>query len=354
MALRTNKVPVLQEKSASGAIASFDTILTKPLEECTSLITGYQEGTGTPSPDNVRPLHAFSSASIHACGVNVWNGDYTPNTWIGDTSIGEAVPHTGTSVSDYIPIKPATSYYKFDNGSSRTSYYDKDKNCIGGGIPSGAGIITTPANAYYIRFTITDEKLSGFGLNYPSTDTSYHAYTGNIYTFTFGQSIYQGSIDWLRGVVVGTHAKKVITDITNWEWFGGYKQAYDVNFMVDYPAGSSDVSRLKAENLKPVQPAERIDNINNFIMLVNNGRGIAISVPNGEDIASTAAWIAEHPVTFVYELATPIEIPLGGINLLTQERQNNIFCDTGDIDLTYKDLDIAKRGNFREVFKLPS
>lgn len=27
---------------------------------------------------------------------------------------------------------------------------------------------------------------------------------------------------------------------------------------------------------------------------------------------------------------------------------------TGDVDLTYKDLDIAKRGSFREVFKLPS
>ena len=35
-------------------------------------------------------------------------------------------------------------------------------------------------------------------------------------------------------------------------------------------------------------------------------------------------------------------------------KTNTIFADTGDIDLTYKDLDIAKRGNFREVFKLPS
>jgi hypothetical protein len=35
---------------------------------------------------------------------------------------------------------------------------------------------------------------------------------------------------------------------------------------------------------------------------------------------------------------------------------NNPYNDnfqSGDISLTYKDLDLAKRGSFREVFKLP-
>ena len=58
---------------------------------------------------------------------------------------------------------------------------------------------------------------------------------------------------------------------------------------------------------------------------------------------------------FAYELETPIEISLSDIpTLSTIIGDNTIFADTGDVDLTYKDLDIAKRGSFREVFKLPS
>ena len=44
-------------------------------------------------------------------------------------------------------------------------------------------------------------------------------------------------------------------------------------------------------------------------------------------------------------IPTQIEILIGN---------NSFASDSGSIDLTYKDLDIAKRGNFREVFKLPN
>lgn len=59
-------------------------------------------------------------------------------------------------------------------------------------------------------------------------------------------------------------------------------------------------------------------------------------------------------VMCAYELAEPIETDIGATPISTNIGNNTIFADTGDIDLTYKDLDIAKRGNFREVFKLPS
>lgn len=60
------------------------------------------------------------------------------------------------------------------------------------------------------------------------------------------------------------------------------------------------------------------------------------------------------PVQIVYPLAEPFDIQLTPTQIETIIGNNTIFADTGDIDLTYKDLDIAKRGNFREVFKLPS
>jgi hypothetical protein len=56
----------------------------------------------------------------------------------------------------------------------------------------------------------------------------------------------------------------------------------------------------------------------------------------------------------VYELETPFDIQLTPTQIETLIGNNTIFADTGDVDLTFNDLDIAKRGSFREVFKLPS
>lgn len=51
--------------TASGAIATFDTSLALPLQDCTIAINAVQEGSSTPSPDNVRPISGFTGANIH-------------------------------------------------------------------------------------------------------------------------------------------------------------------------------------------------------------------------------------------------------------------------------------------------
>lgn len=61
MAFRTNKTPVLQTKSASGSVATFNTALAMPLVSCNIAVTATQSGSGTPSPDNVRPISGYLS-----------------------------------------------------------------------------------------------------------------------------------------------------------------------------------------------------------------------------------------------------------------------------------------------------
>ena len=116
---------------------------------------------------------------------------------------------------------------------------------------------------------------------YPNNYYPYNAGTKQLVgdtlaTFTFGQSIYQGSIDWKSGGVVGT-----------WGYIASYNgETISGEWLCDravYDAGATP--------------------------------------PTGSQVA--------------YELATPIEIPLGGINLLTQQGVNNIFCDTGDTTLEW-------------------
>ena len=215
--------PSVSIDTVTGSICTFtDNIGGLPLKSCTSLISGYQEGSGTPSPDNVRPLHAFSSGTLTA--------------------------------------------------------------------------------------------------------------NSNTYTFTFGQSIYQGSIDWLRGVVVGTWSGKVDMGLLNW--------GYNSNFHAFY---------ISLPNMYiPTTGQERMQGIANEVYSISTVDAISSMDDKSCLRYNGYLWIKDSDYTdrddfknsligkyVVYELATPIEIPLGGINLLTQQGVNNIFCDTGDTTVEY-------------------
>lgn len=218
--------PSVSIETLTGSICSFnDEYGGLPLKSCVSKIIGYQEGSGTPSPSNVRNLVSFNSA------------------------------------------------------------------------------------------TLTEN--------------------GNTHLFTFGQSIYQGSVDWKRGVVVGTWGIDVYdgSNDENWNVQG------IAGFRIDNTAKKAGMDNYLADNYQ-----------------ATNESGWDISIPNGYfsghpaiqrfyfrtpydgfelSLENWRSWLSSNPITVVYELATPIEIPLGGINLLTQEGQNNIFCDTGDTTLEY-------------------
>lgn len=52
-------------ESLSGATASFETDMSAKLKECKVHFTPVQEGTGDPSPENVRPIHGWDSITIY-------------------------------------------------------------------------------------------------------------------------------------------------------------------------------------------------------------------------------------------------------------------------------------------------
>lgn len=51
-------------KEASGNPIEFSDGADAPLVKCVTQITGYQQGNGTPSPDNIRPIVAYSTGTI--------------------------------------------------------------------------------------------------------------------------------------------------------------------------------------------------------------------------------------------------------------------------------------------------
>lgn len=254
MAFRTNKMPVLQTKSASGSVASFNTALAMPLKSC---VVNFNDQTGIDSLD-------FS-----ATGKNLFNIDRGENGYINDS--GMVVSSAAQWCSDYIRVKSMESYTISANQpiyNIGIAYFDDNKNIV---LPRYDNPIVSlltiniPNNIKYLRFwmnivtTATADIIRTYNpqIEKGSTATAFEPF-GDIKLFSFGKTIQSGSLNVLTGE------------------------------------------------------------------LTNN------------------------------DTTPPEVINLGGMEIDTLQGVNNIFADTGDVDLTYKDLDIAKRGNFREVFKLPS
>lgn len=238
MAFRTNKTPVLQEKSASGAVATFNTALAMPLPSCNIAVNAWQEGSGDPSPSNIRPIHGFSEVNV------------TANNVVHTIQLGQEV--YGAEVDAVNGVMNDSSFYVVFNGSENWSVHS-----------SGAFMIT----------------LTGYNIVYNDTKSKCNYFK------------------WVQ---------KTTTSMVT----GEYKNTYNIFYFVNQDITSLD---------------------------------------------DWKSWLNTHNIQLVASKVNSDEVQLTPTQIETIAGKNNtIFADTGDIDLTYKDLDIAKRGNFREVFKLPS
>ena len=333
--------PSVSIDTVIGSICTFtDNIGGLPLKSCTSLITGYQEGSGTPSPDNVRPLHAWSGANLTACGVNLWDEEYLEGYY---NSSGVFNSQTGQlCTKNKIAVKPNTNYYLGTSinlipTNTAICYYDKSGTIINRAFV-GKGVFTTPSNCYYINVNFGSiyggTYLHDLCVNYPSTDTDYHAYNGNTHTFSFGQSIYQGYIDWKRGVVVGTIGVIVFDGSSDEIWRTYSGQRYTVPVSDFTSPSNSQLANIICDKLETITKAQQ--GSRTFVISGSDADSHDFMVNVGANSYNDMIdWLNANPITVAYELATPIEIPLGGINLLTQQGVNNIFCDTGDTTVEY-------------------
>ena len=369
MAFRTNKMPVLQEKSASGSVATFNTALAMPLPSCNIAVNAWQEGSGDPSPSNVRAIHGFSEVNATRCGINLWDEQWELGSL--DYS-GNPIPST-TSIrsKNYIKVNPSTKYFiTFSTGKVYIACYDKDKKMIGY-IPSTSGLeapseVQTYSRCEYIRLDFGSAYGTTYrddtSVNSPSTDTDYHAYTGNIYTIQLGQEVYGAEVD-TDGVAHVTHSKVVFdgSQDENWNYYSSseafyLENAFDTDSLTLENNSDFSCNRLYQNNRIAGSSAmkNKPDNsFNNQTDIHKKRLWVKMTQFNG-DAEALKTWLQSNNLEIKFPLSTPFDIQLTPTQIETLIGNNTIFADTGDIDLTYKDLDIAKRGNFREVFKLPS
>ena len=351
-------MPASLSKTASGSLVHItDGADNIPVKSLTSEIVAVQSGSGTPSPSNPRAISGFDNGVVSVCGINLWDEVWELGT-LNTTTGANASATTRIRSKNYIPVRPNTTY-TFRQGTAsgqttgRACYYDANQTFISSTsyFPSetetfnGVATFTTPNNACYMRFSPSSGYGTTYGndisINYPSSDTDYHAYNGNTYTFTFGQTVYGGHFD-NKGNLVVTHKVTTIDDLS-----------------FSYESGNTrfvtSISDLKSVGVR-LTPF-----VTSVFYSVDDGRPIA-DLPDNSIYSSntTTVYIKclsyTDPVAFktaftgvkiVYPIE-PITLAITSQDIPTLLGENIIFSNCGDVEVNYY---TDKAGEIAEVAK---
>ena len=267
-----------------------------------------QEGSGDPSPSNIRPITGSSSTSLEVCGTNllqitaqtstISNVRYTVN----DDGTVTAKPTATLSAQSMLDLGIVTfkagkvytlsgcpaggntgvTYVLFARGKSSVGFEQKIDS--GTGITFGItqDVTTTITIIFYSGYSFTDEVLFRPMISLRS-DSAFEKYKSSTnLTFNFGQAVFGGNLDVESGKLTVT---------------------------------MENIASYAGETLPGVWISDR-------------------DTYAPEATPTTGAQV-------VYEISTPYIIQLAGSQVELLKGLNNVISDGDSITLTYRDGEVA-------------
>ena len=312
-------------------ICTFDTTLPEPYQ---SVTVNVEATGGNGTPDNPIPINGYTEANITRCGVNLFDIDtWLTNLGVSYTKTGDVYALASSSMiynnpfivaNDDIPI---TLSAKLTNGTStsiRVNLLDKNNTVVATLYENQTSVSGTASK---IRFnwstggTFTVEKPQ---VECGSTPSAYSAYNSITHVIAFGQTVYGGVLDVTRGKLTVTWGGDNIGSL-NWSY-----SSADGWFQVAHTHKTSQHDAMCS--CFPVVYNLGGDFINESLAVVSGYLAIKDST-FGSD--ANALKTALNGQMVVYELATPVEIDLTGVQIRALVGENNVFADCGETTVEY-------------------
>ena len=352
-----NKAPVIIS-SAAGAIASFpDGADDLPAKKITAYIEPIQSGTGTPAPDNIRPITGWYSIDLQHTGINIFGGDKLKDALANadseavidttnETILYSASRITGKTIVSGI-FKENTRYTMFCSTSSsyanlRFLYADGTYTGINPGVNVSESGRTVAAITGQWQSGDTLLKYNESGLfEGVLTAADFEPFNGTTYHINMPQAagtVYGGYVevneDGSWKIVVDKSILKT-TDLT-WtrspvaltDGSGYYTQLPNV-----FPTDSTDVI---SDSFNIVSPSTAWELLTFGNFLVALGR-LVVTVP----LSCTTNTLANDylhtlDASFVYPLATPQVYTLSAVAINTYFGVNNFYNNAGNTAVEYR------------------
>lgn len=191
-----------------------------------------QEGTGDPSPENVRPIKGRDSVTVTRCGENLLNPSLFQNNkyqnFNAATNYYEISNSSGYWISGIQPCSPNTTY-RFNKNVEGGCFYDEKKNVIG--TVGFDFTFKTPAKCSYYCVNFSSGS-TPYGTPVIATaskstaPTTYAPYIGQTATLTLPETIYGGTVDAVTGEGLGMWKLLTLDGTEPWNAVGSGDTLY--------------------------------------------------------------------------------------------------------------------------------
>lgn len=329
-----NVAKKIYEKAASGFLVSFndggDNI---PLNSLFANIIAVQSGSGTPSPSNVRSISGWSGVNVFKTGKNLFFSK------ISSVTIDSSGTISITGENDVLiaPVKKGTQYYITIGLSSIVYGFFTDMPVSGSISYNGTRTVTNtkyftaPIDGYVgVRILA---GATGSQLELGTTGSTVEPYNGTTHTISFGQTVYGGTLDVIKGVLTIIHGEVADFSQLGWTVHSADDNIFRVAVTgIKQPQSTDRNKDIMCSCYKPSSNTAINNTMDNESMLIANGN---VYIRDTSYSDATAFKNSLSNQVFVFPLATPVTYQLTPAQVSTLLGLNNIFADTGDISLSY-------------------
>ena len=204
--------------SETGAVVTCNPVAGYPLS-IQAQIVPLQEGSGDPSPDNVRPISGWTEANLWHGGKNLFDiskVSTTNNIKNNGDKLALSPASTSPVVQTREPLRvlcpglaPGKSYTISATTTGKERIYIIDTGKVW---KFGNPVTITDEDLkskiyFYSKEIGTPAVISNIMINEGPTVSPYEPYRGQTITLPFGQTVYGGELDWNTGVLTVTQAE---------------------------------------------------------------------------------------------------------------------------------------------------
>lgn len=290
---------------------------------------------------NICPITGRTGLSVYRTGVNVWDEEWE----LGGVSNQNGTLWTATDrirSKNYISCLPNTAYYiKCPSTISTIAFYDRSHSFISALANSAGNVVfTAPASALYMKFgvagTYGPTYNNDISINYPSTDTDYHAYQGTTYAIDWTSeagTVYGGTVDVATGVLTVDMAKESISSFSG-NVLSQTNPAIIVKTGAAAGVNSEANEKLIANEVITYSANYQYANSVTGIALNSTGQ-VHLSVQGLTTREEYNSWLQSNPLEFVYPLATPLTYQLTATQVEALVGTNNVWSTGDSVSVTY-------------------
>lgn len=296
-----------------------------------------QDGSGDPSPTNIRAISGWTGAKLTKCGKNLCpgfeSGGYDNNT-------GTTFDSANYYRTKKIPITEGATYTHSTNkgwNPNDIHFWDKNEAHLGH-YASISALNDRPAGAAYVAFNYYEQEITWVQLELGSTATAYEPYQGKTFSATFGQTVYGGTLNWNTGVLAVDRTIKVL-DGSNVKAYSASAASGKGNaFIVTasdalMPATASTLSSAMCSHYPTVLGGDAYNGVQGICVRAT-GAELYIYDSSRSSMTDTEynSWLAAQsaagtPVQVCYKLSTPTTIQLTAHEIAALRGVNTLYGD---------------------------